>query len=78
VTNLICDEHLPDGFLRRAEALGVRRLALHVGAQAVLQAGWAPGQAGPGTPPEALVPAYPREAEAVRLWRLRHGTGGTA
>lgn len=52
---------------------------LRVDARAVLEAGRVALAEGRHIPPEALVPAYPREAEAVRLWRLRHGarTDGT-
>lgn len=78
--NLIADEHLPASWRRRAEELGLRTLPLRVTAQAVLQAGLSMVSRGVWTPPEALVPVYPREAEAVRLWRQRHGAraGGTA
>ena len=78
--HLVCDEHLPCSFADRASALGITRLPLRVDARAVIEAGRADIDLGRCTPPEALVPAYPREAEAVRLWRLRHGarTDGTA
>lgn len=77
--HLICDEHLPRAFAARAKAHGLHTLSLRVDARAVLEAGLADLADGRRTPPEALVPAYPREAEAVRLWRSRHGarTDGT-
>ncbi len=78
--HLICDEHLPQTFRDRACQAGVSLLPLRVRAKAVLQAGVALLSEGACTAPERLVPRYPREAEAVRLWRLRHParTGGTA
>jgi len=77
---LIADEHLPAEWRARAAELGLRVLPLRVAADAVMQAGLGPLAAGDCTPSEALVPVYPREAEAVRLWRQRHGAraGGTA
>jgi len=77
---LIADEHLPASWKARVAACGLHVLPLRVTAQAVIEAGRPSLAAGDSTPPEALVPAYPREAEAVRLWRQRHGAraGGTA
>lgn len=77
---LIADEHLPAAWRAKVAELGLRMLPLRVGAASVLEAGMSLLEAGNGTPPEALVPVYPREAEAVRLWRQRHGarTGGTS
>lgn len=72
---LIADGHLPETWKARAAGLGVRMLPLRVNAAAVLEAGRAAFAAGRCTPTEALVPVYPREAEAVRLWRQRHGAG---
>ena len=69
---LVADEHLPDAWKLRAEAQQVRRLPLRVGAEAVLQAGRGLLAVGRHVAPEAAVPVYPREAEAVRLWRQRH------
>lgn len=68
---LIADEHLPASWVDAATGHGVRRLPLRVHASAVLAAGLPALEQGRFVPPEALVPAYPREAEAVRLWRLR-------
>lgn len=69
---LISDEHLPDAWRRRVIELGVRLLPLRVEAEAVLRAGEALLARGRHVPPEGAVPVYPREAEAVRLWRQRH------
>ena len=68
---LIADGHLPATWLEAVRNRGIRLLPLRVRASAVLAAGLPMLQRGMSTPPEALVPAYPREAEAVRLWRLR-------
>lgn len=80
VPRLLCDEHLPPSFRDRAAAAGVTLLPLRVAARAVLAAGREALRSGEFTPPDRLVPRYPREAEAVRLWRLRHParTDGTA
>ena len=68
---LIADEHLPATWVAEVDTRSIRLLPLRVHAAAVLQAGLALLERGDVVPPEALVPAYPREAEAVRLWRLR-------
>jgi tRNA threonylcarbamoyl adenosine modification protein YeaZ len=68
---LVADEHLPASWVEAVTRHGVRRLPLRVHARAVLAAGRPALEQGRFVPPEALVPAYPREAEAVRLWRLR-------
>jgi tRNA threonylcarbamoyl adenosine modification protein YeaZ len=68
---LIADEHLPASWVEAVTRHGVRRLPLRAHASAVLAAGLPALEQGRFVPPEALVPAYPREAEAVRLWRLR-------
>jgi len=68
---LIADEHLPASWSQRAAQQQVRRLPLRVGAEAVLRAGRALLALGRHVAPEAAVPVYPREAEAVRLWRQR-------
>lgn len=70
---LVADEHLPQPWLEAVASHGLRVIALRPEARAVLAAGMPMLQRGAFTPPEALVPAYPREAEAVRLWRQRHG-----
>lgn len=68
---LVSDVHLPASWRVALERRGVRPLPLRVQASAVLAVGLPMLQRGQCTPPEALVPTYPREAEAVRLWRLR-------
>ncbi|MFM7810004.1 MAG: tRNA (adenosine(37)-N6)-threonylcarbamoyltransferase complex dimerization subunit type 1 TsaB [Planctomycetota bacterium] len=68
---LVSDAHLPASWRALAERRGIRQLPLRVHASAVLAAGLPMLERGQCTPPEALVPTYPREAEAVRLWRLR-------
>lgn len=69
---LVSDEHLPDTWRAEATAQGLRMLPLRLAAASVLRAGRPMLESGRTVPPEALVPAYPREAEAVRLWRQRH------
>jgi tRNA threonylcarbamoyl adenosine modification protein YeaZ len=68
---LIADEHLPATWRTAVESLGLRTLSLRSDARAVLRAGRPMLDSGRVLPPEALIPAYPREAEAVRLWRER-------
>jgi tRNA threonylcarbamoyl adenosine modification protein YeaZ len=76
---LIADEHLPASWQRAVAEFGLRTIPLRSDARAVLAAGRAMLDAGRVVPPEALVPTYPREAEAVRLWRERKAarTDGT-
>jgi len=77
---LIADEHLPAAWRSRAQAENIRLIPLRVHASAVIKAGMPLLAQGLHTPPEAAIPIYPREAEAVRLWRQRHAvrTDGTA
>jgi tRNA threonylcarbamoyladenosine biosynthesis protein TsaB len=70
---LIADEHLRAPWRERALADGVSILPLEPTAEAVLRAGRRMLARGQTTPPELALPIYPREAEAVRLWRERHG-----
>lgn len=72
---LIADEHLPEAWRVRAAQQGVRCLPLRVGAGAVLQVARDLLSRGVHVAPEAAVPVYPREAEAVRLWRQRRAPG---
>lgn len=76
---LIADEHLPDSWARRRDRLGVQAVSLGLDARALLAVGRRLLDRGRTTPAEAMVPLYPREAEAVRLWRQRHAarTDGT-
>jgi tRNA threonylcarbamoyladenosine biosynthesis protein TsaB len=71
---LLADEHLPEAFGPVLERLRVRRLPRRGRAEAVASVADRLLGAGRTVPPEALVPIYPREAEAVRLWRQRHAT----
>jgi tRNA threonylcarbamoyl adenosine modification protein YeaZ len=75
VDRLIADEHLPASWVRACDRHGIRRLPLGLDAAALLTVGLRMLSQGRVTPPQALVPLYPREAEAVRLWRVRHGGG---
>jgi hypothetical protein len=75
VDRLIADEHLPASWVRACDRHGIRRLPLGLDAAALLTVGLRMLSQGRITPPQALVPLYPREAEAVRLWRARHGGG---
>jgi len=76
---LIADEYLPTEWARERDRLGMAAIMLQQDARGVLEVGRRLLAKGRVTPPEAMVPLYPREAEAVRLWRLRHGarTDGT-
>jgi len=70
---LVADEHLPQSWQEAVATHGVRVIPPAPDARAVLAAGMPLLQRGVATAPERLVPVYPREAEAVRLWRQRHG-----
>lgn len=69
---LLADEHLPATFGPILARWGVRRLPRRGRAEAVAGVAGRLLDAGRTVPPEAMVPIYPREAEAVRLWRQRH------
>ncbi|MCE9618324.1 MAG: tRNA (adenosine(37)-N6)-threonylcarbamoyltransferase complex dimerization subunit type 1 TsaB [Planctomycetes bacterium] len=71
---LIADEHLPASWRERAERSKISIVPLEPTAEAVLRAGRRLLARGRTTAPELALPVYPREAEAVRLWRERHGT----
>lgn len=75
VRRLIADEHLPAAWVSACDRQGIRRLPLELDATALLAVGLRMLARGRLTPAQALVPLYPREAEAVRLWRARHGGG---
>lgn len=62
---IAADAFLPDAFHDAASRSGWATLPLTLGAVALLHA--SRGRA--TTPPEGLLPLYPREAEAVRKWR---------
>ncbi|MFM1829878.1 MAG: hypothetical protein RLZZ558_218 [Planctomycetota bacterium] len=69
---LLADEHLPAAFGPVLQRWSVRRLPRRGRAEAVANVAKRLLDAGRTMPPEAMVPIYPREAEAVRLWRQRH------
>lgn len=75
VQSLIADEHLPVTWAEACERRGVSRVPLRLDATGLLAAGLRMLAGGRTVPGRALVPLYPREAEAVRLWRERHGAG---
>ncbi len=64
-TAIVADTFLPDSFREAASRSGWAVLPLTLGAVPLLLA--SRGRA--STPPEGLLPLYPREAEAVRKWR---------
>ncbi len=65
---VIGDEFLPDAFRRSAERIGARIVAPIFSAQSALSL----AEPGAAIDPLALAPLYPRQAEAVTQWRLRH------
>ena len=71
---LIADEHLPAPWKARAEALNIQIVALEPTAEAVLHVARRMLASNRALAPQYALPVYPREAEAVRLWRERHGT----
>jgi tRNA threonylcarbamoyl adenosine modification protein YeaZ len=72
---LVADEHLPASWVQACERRGIRRVPLQLDAAGLLRVGMRMLERGRTVRAEALVPLYPREAEAVRLWRERHGAG---
>lgn len=64
---LVTDRFLPEGFRATATRLGIDLVPPHYDAAAVLEA----AEELPRIDPAALVPLYPREPEAVTLWRQR-------
>ena len=71
---LIADEHLPASWRARALELNIKIIALEPTAAAVLRVARRMLAAHITVEPEHALVVYPREAEAVRLWRERHGT----
>lgn len=69
---LLCDEHLPASFAVVADAHGLPRLTLGPSARACLLEGLSRHAMGLSEDPDRVAPLYPREPEAVRLWRQRH------
>ena len=74
---LVCDEHLPEEIARAAQTLGIPRGPLSLSARACLHEGRVLLARGGVIDADALTPLYPREPEAVRLWRERHATPRT-
>lgn len=64
---LIADGHLPESFRRAADRAGLRVAAPHFSARACLEL----ASRLPALDPLDLLPVYPREPEAVALWRAR-------
>lgn len=71
---LIADEHLPVQWKERAAKLNIDIVALEPTAEAVLHVARRMLACNRTVAPQHALPVYPREAEAVRLWRERHGT----
>ncbi len=71
---LLADEHLPESWRARALELNIKIIALEPTAAAVLRVARRMLAAHVTIEPEHALVVYPREAEAVRLWRERHGT----
>ncbi|MSR33313.1 MAG: tRNA (adenosine(37)-N6)-threonylcarbamoyltransferase complex dimerization subunit type 1 TsaB [Phycisphaerales bacterium] len=71
---LIADEHLPESWRDRAREFNIEIIALKPNAAAVLRVARRMLAAHRTIAPEHALVMYPREAEAVRLWRERHGT----
>lgn len=78
---LIADAFLPEDIAERAERLGLVRAPLRLSARACLLEGLARltrhEEQGSIVSVDALMPLYPREPEAVRLWRERLARAGT-
>lgn len=58
---------------RAVNAAGIDVMQVHSDATHVWRVGRRMALAGQFTAPEQLLPIYPREPEAIRLWRERHG-----
>ncbi len=71
---LIADGHLPPSMREAARARGMRVVEPRFDAAACARL----GADRPATEPTELIPIYPREAEAIRLWRARGGDAGGA
>lgn len=71
---LIADEHLPESWRARAREMNIQILPLQPTALGVVRVARRMLAAHKTTTPDRALVIYPREAEAVRLWRLRHGT----
>jgi tRNA threonylcarbamoyl adenosine modification protein YeaZ len=73
VRTLLADEHAPPELVERARALGLVVESHRLDAIRCLELGFARAAAGIEVDPLRLAPLYPREPEAVTLWRERHG-----
>ncbi len=71
VQYLIADPHLPPSWHDRAVHHRISIVPLAVTAEAVARIAQRLLLQGVVVPPDAALPLYPREAEAVRLWRQR-------
>jgi tRNA threonylcarbamoyladenosine biosynthesis protein TsaB len=67
---VLADAHLPAAMRAKLELARVPIMPVQFSAEACLQAAVWCSAGGP----EKLVPIYPREPEAVTLWRKRHGS----
>lgn len=70
IARLVVDRFCPESWRARAVEMGVEVVPPTFSAAAVIEAG--AGMAWTGA--EGLAPIYPREPEAVRVWRERHGS----
>lgn len=75
---LIADDHLPSEIRRRASAAGMTIVPPIFEARACLMVAEAMFQRGDVTDAVSLRVRYPREPEAVTLWRARYPDGFTA
>lgn len=69
VAAMLADEHLPPGCRASAERLGIAVRQLSLTAEKCLRA----ASLMPSISAELLSPLYPREPDAVRIWRERAG-----
>lgn len=70
---LIADEHIPSAFKESVSSIVQGLEEPHLDAEACARiASWMLGR-GETVDPLDMQPLYPREPEAVRSWRLRHG-----
>jgi tRNA threonylcarbamoyladenosine biosynthesis protein TsaB len=73
IAAILADEFLPDAARRRAESAGVPVIAPRFDPAACLAVAERMLADGAVTDARALVPLYPREPEAVTVWRQRRG-----
>jgi len=70
---ILADEHLPVPLAEAVMRHGVERVPLRLSVRACLREGHRRSVRGEWTSADDIAPLYPREPEAVRLWRERHG-----